>query len=119
MDRLKKLAIIQSSLLFFLLIILIATLKIASFDEKPTVHKNIAITESIFGYLPNNEKVLKYSLKNSHDFEIELLTYGATLKTVNLFDKYKRKLNLVLNFNELDGKSYFLEKFFIVGNLSL
>lgn len=105
MDKFKKLALIQSSLLFFLLIILIATLKITSFDEKTNAQKRIVITESIFGYLPNNEKVLKYNLKNAQDFEIEILTYGATLKTANVFDRYKRKLNLVLNFNDIEGNS--------------
>jgi hypothetical protein len=101
MDKFKKLAIIQSSLLFFLLIILISTLKIASFNEKPTGHKGVIITDSVFDFLPNNEKVLKYSLKNAQDFEIELLTYGATLKSGNctcIRTFYLKKiLNLFLN----------------------
>ena len=104
MDKFKKLALIQSSLLFFLFIILIAILKMASFDEKQKSHRSIIIAESLFGVLPNKEKVFKYSLKNGNGFEVEILTYGATLKSVNVFDKYKRKLNLVLNFEELSGR---------------
>ena len=66
----------------------------------------ISITESIFGLMSNGEKVFKYTLKNKNNFEIDVLSYGAALKSAIVTDKFNKRLNLVLNFDKLSGKTF-------------
>ena len=59
----------------------------------------------MFGYLTDGQKVTKYTLVNNNSFQVELLSYGATLQAVRTYDKNNKLVNVVLGFNTIQEYS--------------
>lgn len=109
MKLLKRITIVQAVLLVLFAIVFIIIFSIG-FKSSTCSDKNkngITITKSEFGISSHNEKIFKYNLKNANNFEIELISYGAILKSVFLKDKFKNNLNVVLNFDKIEGKIFY------------
>ena len=107
MDIFKKITIVQTiSLVILLIIFIIYSSQQPTFPEKSKIH-SVFISQALFGVFPNGERVLKYNLKNKNNFELDILTYGATLKTAMVPDKYNKRVNVMLNFDELSGYYFY------------
>ena len=103
----KKIAIIEFFIIicvFTALIILLNSTNSKSNLKASNIKKSkISIKEKVFGLLDGSDPVMKYMLINSNGFEIDLLSYGATLKAIYLKDKNKMLTNLILGFDTLEG----------------
>jgi aldose 1-epimerase len=68
----------------------------------------IEIDESIFGLSKfEKQNVLKFTLKNKNNFSFSVITYGASVQSINLLDKNNKKVNVALGFDTIQGKHFF------------
>ena len=65
----------------------------------------IQVRTSSFGHLLNGEEVIKYTLVNQNNFEVTLISFGATIQSIVLLDKTQKPLNVALGFETLKGKT--------------
>jgi aldose 1-epimerase len=61
------------------------------------------ISQQSFGYLPNGEEVFLINMKNSHGIEIEIITYGAIIKSLKTPDLKTEFEDIVLGKDDLQG----------------
>jgi hypothetical protein len=100
----KKIALVQFIIIIVTFTALIFVLN--GSDKSPQTSskkRNIIIYEKVFGFLNENEKVMKYNLRNANGFEFEVISYGATLKAIYVKDKNNLLTNVLLGFNTLQG----------------
>jgi aldose 1-epimerase len=60
----------------------------------------------LFGRIANEGVVKKYVLKNKNGFEVVLLSFGATVQSINVKDRNGRSVNVVLGLNTIEGLFY-------------
>ncbi len=63
----------------------------------------LKITENTFGTIQDRDIVKKYSLKNANHFELDLISFGASIKSIHIKDKNRYLTNVVLGFTTLEG----------------
>lgn len=63
----------------------------------------MAITQKKFGHLPCGDEVSVFTLTNGTGLSVEVLSYGAIIKTIALDDGAALKRNLVLGYGELQS----------------
>jgi len=56
-----------------------------------------------FGTLPTGERVNSYTLTNAGGLKLELITYGATVKSLHVPDRHGNLADVVLGFSDLAG----------------
>jgi aldose 1-epimerase len=61
------------------------------------------IEKTSFGTLPQGKLIDAYTLKNDHGMEVGIITYGATVTSIRVPDKYNEPGDVVLGFDHLDG----------------
>jgi len=61
------------------------------------------IEAQLFGELPGGEKVLEYSIRNVHNLELKVITYGGTIRSLSVPDKNGIFEDVILGFDDLDG----------------
>ncbi|MGB5437804.1 MAG: aldose epimerase family protein, partial [Maribacter sp.] len=63
---------------------------------------NTTITKSNFGLTPDGVQVDQYTLKNQNDVEVNIITYGGRITSLQVPDKNGTSENVVLGFDTLD-----------------
>ena len=66
----------------------------------------IKIIESNFGKCEGQD-VKRFTIKNNNDFEVNLISYGASIQSIKLKDKNGKLINLVLGLDHLEGLIHF------------
>lgn len=61
------------------------------------------ITSKPFGTLPDGEKVTLYTLTNARGAQVQIMNYGAIVKSIRVPDRHGRLGNVILGFDTLDG----------------
>jgi aldose 1-epimerase len=61
------------------------------------------IVQSSFGRLADGTAVDRFTLTNTHDMSVSILTYGGILQSVRAPDRRARKRNVTLGFSSLAG----------------
>lgn len=62
---------------------------------------SVKVNAVSFGHLTSGEEVTKYTLINKNNFEVSVISYGATIQSILLPDK---NLNVALGFETLKGR---------------
>jgi aldose 1-epimerase len=69
------------------------------------------MTTSVFGRLPDNREVLQYTLTNKAGLSMQVITYGATIRSLQVPDRTGKMADVVLGYDALqgyeNGTSYF------------
>ncbi|MDA8377941.1 MAG: galactose mutarotase [Planctomycetia bacterium] len=60
-----------------------------------------AMYKSLFGTLPNGQKVYQYTLTNSNGMIVQLITYGARLQRIQSADRSGNQGDVILGFDNL------------------
>jgi aldose 1-epimerase len=60
------------------------------------------ITKEVFGFTPDHQRVDRYTLTNSHDMQVKIITYGGIAQSVRVPDRRGRMANVALGFATLD-----------------
>ena len=63
----------------------------------------VKVKASCFGCLENGEEVTKYTLTNGGNFEVNVISYGASIQSILLHDRNQKPLNVALGFDSLKG----------------
>lgn len=69
----------------------------------------IQIVEDAFGYMQNpitgnGENVKRFTFSNDDSVSVQVITYGATITSIRCPDKYGNIADIILGFDELEGK---------------
>lgn len=72
----------------------------------------IQIVEDAFGYMENpitgeGANVKRFTFSNDDGVSVQVITYGATITSLRCPDKYGNIADIVLGFDELEGKTNF------------
>lgn len=62
----------------------------------------MAIEKTVYGTLPNGQKVDSYTLKNHKGMEVTIITYGGIITSLKVPNKNEKSEEVVLGFNSLD-----------------
>jgi aldose 1-epimerase len=63
----------------------------------------VQIEEAEFGRLVSGEQVKLFKLRNQNDFQLNLISYGASIQSVLVKDKENKLINVTLGFDTLEG----------------
>ncbi|SFK71110.1 aldose 1-epimerase [Porphyromonadaceae bacterium KH3CP3RA] len=64
---------------------------------------NMVLTKKIFGIAQNGEEVHSFLLKNKHGVEIEIIEFGAIVKSIIVPDTRHELKDIVLGYDDLKG----------------
>ena len=65
---------------------------------------SISIKEFCFGRLTDGQIVKKYTLTNKNNFELNIISYGASIQSILLNDRNGKQTNVALGFETIEGK---------------
>ncbi len=65
---------------------------------------SVDVSVSSFGFLKTGEEVKKYTLVNANNFELSVLSFGASIQSVVMTGKDGKPLNIALGFETIEGK---------------
>lgn len=71
----------------------------------------VKIVESKFGRL-DGQDVKRYVLQRGDEFEVSLISYGASIQSVRVKDKNNKLVNVALGFDTLEGSYINMYSFF-------
>lgn len=63
----------------------------------------MALNVSDFGVLNNGKKVEKYTISNNNGTKVSIITYGATLASIETIDKHGKSADILVGFDDLRG----------------
>lgn len=63
----------------------------------------MSVKESFFGFMPDGDEVRLFSISNSNNVTLQVITYGATLQALYTPDKYGRINDITVGFDSLFG----------------
>lgn len=69
--------------------------------HKSQFTSNLAI--KFFGFTPEGQEVDSCELVNNQGTKVEIITYGASLRSLQLFTKEDTRIDVVLGFETLDS----------------
>ena len=72
------------------------------FSNQKNSNKNMTVSKSPFGKMPDGTKVSQYTLINANNMKVSLLDYGATVKEILIPDRNGKFTNVSLGFSNLD-----------------
>lgn len=64
---------------------------------------SVSVNKSDFGALSDGTHIDRYTLTNARGMSIGVITYGATLQSVNVPDRRGKTTNVALGFGSIDG----------------
>ncbi|XP_071051875.1 galactose mutarotase-like [Onthophagus taurus] len=74
-------------------------------------NKNITLTEDVFGMIQNakgcREKVFRYTWSNHNKIEVEVITYGARIRSIKMPNKKGVVDDIALGYKDLAGYVYY------------
>lgn len=62
---------------------------------------SVEVSVSTFGHLDTGAEVKKFTLINENKFELNVISYGATIQSIFLNDKNGKRLNVALGFDDI------------------
>ncbi len=65
-------------------------------------HHHPTITKQAFGSTPDGTAVDLYTLTNSHDMQVKIMTYGGIVQSIRVPDRRHKMANVALGFATLD-----------------
>ena len=71
-------------------------------EIKHISHFKDNFAEKLFGFLPDSETIYAYELTNKNGFQLQVMNYGATIKSLKIPLKNGEMLDVVLGFNSLE-----------------
>lgn len=92
----------QTSLRFCLTVHFLVSVKFKKMNTLST-----QVTQEMFGTIQTSngiQSVKKFTLTNLHGVKVQLITYGATLTNLYVPDKKGQLQDVVLGFDDMDGK---------------
>lgn len=93
--------------LFVCLFLFLALILSSSSCRRPKSEEigvtKMEIKKEIFGYLPDGQAIEAYLLTNSHGLKAKIMTYGATLISLEVPDRNGQMADIVLGHKELEG----------------
>lgn len=104
--KIKIILGIETVILLILLIALIVISSTGCGDEPSGDYSSspLQIDETVFGHTSNHDIVKKYTLKYGEDYLVELISFGAAIKSIHAKCKHGHLNNRVLGFNTIEGK---------------
>lgn len=63
----------------------------------------MAVTNSFYGNMPDGKEVRLFSITNKNNVTLQVITYGATLQSLYVPDKYGRVNDITIGFDSLYG----------------
>ncbi|MCX7974689.1 MAG: galactose mutarotase [Candidatus Aminicenantes bacterium] len=90
----------------FYLCLIIFILNFLACKQERTQLKGVAkmgISKEIFGYMPDGQVIEAYLLTNPNGFKAKVITYGATLVSLEVPDRQGRLADIVLGHKNLEG----------------
>lgn len=60
-----------------------------------------AVSQDMFGIMPNGDTVVRYTLTNSHGMQVKILNYGGIIQSLLVPDKNGKMGDVVLGFDSL------------------
>lgn len=97
----RKLKIFGCLFLLFTLILSSLSCRRPKSEERGATR--MEIKKEIFGYLPDGQAIEAYLLTNSHGLKAKIMTYGATLISLEVPDRKGQMADIVLGHKELEG----------------
>ena len=79
----------------------VLTLLGGSASAAPREHRP-TITKELFGFTPDNQRVDRYTLTNSHGMQVKIITYGGIVQSIRVPDRRHRMANVALGFATLN-----------------
>ncbi len=100
---LSKYPLVTGISLIVALVILIAGCKSGN-QEKIADQKNAKreVEKSFFGFMPDGDSVMLYTLKNEKDLLIKITNFGGIISEIHTPDKNGKSGNIALGFDNLD-----------------
>jgi len=85
-------------------IILVAGCNSARNSENETEHKNprCKVEKSFFGYTPEGDSVMLFTLKNEKEIVIKIMNYGGIVTEIHTPDRTGKSGNIALGFDNLE-----------------
>jgi hypothetical protein len=68
---------------------------------------NVEIKECSFGKCREEVDVKLYTLKNKNDFELSVISFGASVKSIKIKDKNQLLTNVCLGLDTIEGFIFF------------
>jgi aldose 1-epimerase len=65
-------------------------------EHRPT------LSGELFGLTPDNQRVDRYTLTNSHGMQVRIITFGGIVQSIRVPDRHHRMANVALGFATLD-----------------
>lgn len=86
------------------LIVLIAGCQSGGKGDQTSEQKNpkCKVEKSFFGFMPDGDSVMLYTLKNEKDIIIKITNYGGIITEIHTPDKNGKSVNITLGFDNLD-----------------
>jgi aldose 1-epimerase len=78
------------------------SLKNDNVEESNATMKTVTVERSDYGVAMNGEKVELFALKNKDGIEVDIITYGGRITSLNTPDKNGNLKNIVLGFENLE-----------------
>lgn len=104
MSKFSKLPLITGLTLFVTLVLMVAGCSSAKKGEAAAEQKNpkCKVEKSFFGFTPEGDSVMLYTLKNEKDITITITNWGGIITGIHTPDKNGKSTNIVLGFDNLD-----------------
>lgn len=100
--KIKIILGIETFAILVLIIVLIAVTTSKS-GESAGGDASIVVEEAEFGHTSKHDVVKKYTLRRGDNFKVELISYGAAIKSIYAQCKHGHLNNRVLGFNTIQG----------------
>jgi len=84
-------------------ILLSTTVLLAFACAKPEKKASASIESTPFGTLPDGDQVTLYTLKNTNDVTMKVMTYGGVVTSLEVPDKEGKLGDVVLGYDNLEG----------------
>lgn len=72
-------------------------------NSKMEINSKNEVIKADFGTIKNGDKVNSFTLKNSKGMEVEIIEYGAIVKSIKVPDKNGEIADVVLGYDDLSG----------------
>ncbi len=93
-----------ATLIMIGLVLLIAGCKSGRQGDKSTEQKSpkCKVEQSFFGFMPDGDSVMLYTMKNEKDIVIKITNYGGIITEIHTPDKNGKSGNIALGFDNLE-----------------
>ena len=71
-------------------------------DESAQLNPKCKVEKSLFGFMPEGDSVMLYTLTNEQDIMISITNYGGIITAIHTPDKNGKTTDITLGFDNLD-----------------